>query len=64
MCNKYRKNWPYINLGSEDGDCFLPFSIVSGYRFRDGCPFPPKIGHLGLVLGTNLGLWCQHLHGK
>ena len=33
----------------------------AGYRFGGGCPFFPKIGHQGLVLGTNLGWWCQHL---
>ena len=27
----------------------------AGYRFGGGCPFFPKIGHQGLVLGTNLG---------
>ena len=29
------------------------------YCFGGGCPFFPKIGHQGLVLGTNLGWWCQ-----
>ena len=27
----------------------------TGYRFGGGWPFFPKIGHQGLVLGTNLG---------
>ena len=39
----------------------------AGFRFGGGCPvFFTKIGHQGLVLGTNLGWWCQHLwvHGK
>ena len=66
MWHRYWKNWPYINLGSEDGlilgDCFLPYSVVYYffgfnvcYTFG-GLPYFPE--NYNQVFGAGFGCGC------